>query len=424
MVHHGQQVPPLARGAITCLTAGFWVLLAGCTGEAAGPRVALSDSAGVRIVVSQRPRLAGVASWTVSEAPVLAIGAEEGDPAQILFGVRGTVRLSDGRIVVANQGTNELRYFDGTGTHLLSSGRTGSGPGEFQFLDAIWPGRSDTVFAADRANNRITVFDASGALARSFDVEPGPGISRPFKQGMLADGTILASSVQRSGQRNRQGVTRDSVAYLRYTPHGQFDGIVATVPFLELFATAVDGELVFDAVPFSQPAVVAVGRDRIFVAPEKAFELRGYGPGGTLEVLIRRSHDPVQVDRSQREAYRTQALRDVTDPVERRQLERLLDEVPYGAHQPAIASALVDDDGYLWVETFRFPAPAVSRWSVFSSDGSWETDVRLPKDFTPYQIGREFLLGVQTDALDSEQVVLYGLVRDGSGSPEAQDPAS
>lgn len=425
MVDQGVHMPFRKHRALLGLPVGFWIVLGGCGDTPPGPSVVVRHSAGVRIVASQRPRLAGAASWRLSETPLLVIGTtEEGDPAHILFNIRGAVRLSDDRIVVANQGTNEIRYFDRAGRHLFTSGRTGSGPGGFQFLDAIWFGRADTVVASDRANNRLSLFDGSGAFVESFNLEAGPGVTRPFKEGVLSDGTVIASVVRRSGQRGREGVTRDSVAYLRYTARGEFGGVVATVPFLEFFTTVVDGQPVLDVVPFSQPAVVAVGQERVFLAPAKSFKVRGYSPQGALELLIRRSHDPVPVDRRHREAHRaTTALLDIRDPIERRQMERFLAEVPYGEQQPAIASARTDGDGYLWIEAFRFPQPDSFTWSVFSPDGSWDTDVELPAGFRPHHIGRDFLLGVAKDQLGREQVVLFGLARDTDGSSAGQGPA-
>jgi hypothetical protein len=391
------------------------VVVLGCDSTSAVPPAVVTDSAGVRIVDSSQPRLSGAVSWTRSADPVLEIGTTDGDPDYTLFQIRGALRLADARIVVANQGTNELRYFDPAGTFLLASGGSGSGPGEFQFLDAVWLGRADTVVVSDRANNRVSVFDSVGEFVRSFDVRPGPGATRPFKQGMLADGSIIASTVRRVGQRSRVGITRDSVQYLLYTPFGEFAQVVTTQAFLEFFNVILDGQQVFDMVPFSQPVVVALGQELVFVAPEKPFEVRGYGREGALEIVMRRAHTPVPVRGADRQAYRERALAPVIDEGERSQVERLLAEVPFAEEKPAIASALVDAKGYLWTETFDFPSASDATWSVFSPAGSWETELLLPANFVPYHIGADFILGVQRDEMDVERVVLYGLARHPTG---------
>ena len=53
-------------------------------------------------------------------------------------------KLSDGRIVVADRSTSELRVFDAAGTYLATWGGLGEGPGEFprSSLGEVepWPG--------------------------------------------------------------------------------------------------------------------------------------------------------------------------------------------------------------------------------------------------------------------------------------------
>ena len=55
--------------------------------------------------------------YRVSDEPQLQIGsASDGESA--LYRVTAAVRLRDGRIVVANSGTRELKFFDSGGVHL------------------------------------------------------------------------------------------------------------------------------------------------------------------------------------------------------------------------------------------------------------------------------------------------------------------
>jgi hypothetical protein len=106
------------------------------------------DSAGVTIVENRRGAWGRRDSWRLSQTPLLDIGVCEGDPSYELFDAHSSVRLTDGTIVVANGGTQELRWYDATGTFVRSVGRSGGGPGEFTSLDDIALLGGDSVAAA------------------------------------------------------------------------------------------------------------------------------------------------------------------------------------------------------------------------------------------------------------------------------------
>jgi len=69
-------------------------------------------------------------------------------------------RLSDGRIMVGNRGSSEVRMFDAVGNHLVSWGGEGEGPGEFTGLSraAPWPG--DSIVAWYSPGLGISDFDS------------------------------------------------------------------------------------------------------------------------------------------------------------------------------------------------------------------------------------------------------------------------
>ena len=74
------------------------------------------DSSGVRIVENINPIWTESEAWRLGPTPSLDIGGADGDPDQQLFRVVDAVRLSDGRIVVANSGSNELLFFAANGS--------------------------------------------------------------------------------------------------------------------------------------------------------------------------------------------------------------------------------------------------------------------------------------------------------------------
>ena len=84
------------------------------------------DSAGIRIIENPPPAERSRLGWRIGPEPTLTIGAVDGEAPYIFAYARAATRLSDGRIVVADYGSMELRIFDGeSGTHLATRGGVG-----------------------------------------------------------------------------------------------------------------------------------------------------------------------------------------------------------------------------------------------------------------------------------------------------------
>ena len=107
----------------------------------------LRDSAGVRITENPLPPEGTIPGWEINPEPSLSIGKAEGEAPYLLHRIRRAATLSDGRIVVANGGSNELRVFDASGTHTATWSREGEGPGEFTSLVGVDPWRGDSLVA-------------------------------------------------------------------------------------------------------------------------------------------------------------------------------------------------------------------------------------------------------------------------------------
>ena len=116
-------------------------------------RSEVRDSAGVTIVENARPAPGSRLVWQIGETPAVSIGTEEGDPGEMLFDVRDATRLADGRIVVANAGTSELRVFAANGTYLETWGGQGEGPGRVQRVHA--GGGEPVVRRFDRCRQHV-----------------------------------------------------------------------------------------------------------------------------------------------------------------------------------------------------------------------------------------------------------------------------
>ena len=154
------------------------------------------DSAGIWIVENAEPPEGSRLPWRIGPEPAVSIGAVEGEEPYLLDRAGDATRLSDGRIIVVNGGTSELRMFDAAGVHLATWwGGRGEGPGEFRELGRAepWPGDSIIAWYAPRLG--ISAFDAQGNYGRTLELvqdEATPVPQRFWPDQATRDGSILA----------------------------------------------------------------------------------------------------------------------------------------------------------------------------------------------------------------------------------------
>ena len=198
------------------------VALVGCDAASERSRVAVRDSAGIRIVESRAEASDGE-GWTVDNRPVLEIGMVEGAPEYQLSQVRGAVRLVDGTVVVANGGTNELRWYRPDGHFARRAGGGGGGPGEFVSLDAVALDRGDSLAAWDGRQRRLSVFGRDGSFGRAATV---PDLTSVFAwmRAVLPDGSVVLQPAGTAEDylRMDSGKRRDPATWLRFTAEGRF----------------------------------------------------------------------------------------------------------------------------------------------------------------------------------------------------------
>src|SRR5690606_8145107 len=150
------------------------------------------DSAGVSVI--ENPRVPpGAGEWQLGPEPLVEIGVLNGEAPYQLFRVADAARLRDGRIVVVNGGTNELRVYGADGGHLATWGGEGEGPGEFLLMQSLvrWPGDSLPVW--DRRTRRITLYSVEGDLGRTFPLPAIGSTDVPELAGVLDSGHLVLS---------------------------------------------------------------------------------------------------------------------------------------------------------------------------------------------------------------------------------------
>lgn len=128
---------------------------------------------GALLACHPEPAHTAIAALTLDSLPTLSIGITEGTQALELDRANSALRLANGRIVIANSGTGELRFFDSAGAVLGTVGRKGEGPGEYSGAMTLYSGPGDSLLVYDAGNRRFTVADQDGHVGRIFPAQAG-----------------------------------------------------------------------------------------------------------------------------------------------------------------------------------------------------------------------------------------------------------
>lgn len=409
---------------------------------ASGPAPAVRDSAGIMVVENTlSPVWDSTTAWSIAQEPTLAIGGLEGPP-HLAFGYAlAPVRLSDGRIVVADRQRNHVHFYTRSGEHLRTVGRTGQGPGEFTQIWRMYRIQGDSLMVLNPAT-LTTIFSPEGEFMRRYELDPVPGRPNIWWKGRFPDGSMLAFSLAQEGTRyvdpppgsdaerrivrpDRGEFYRDSLLHFLYTGEGEMVDSLMKIPGQWLASNRV----------FAPSDAYRVEGEYFYTSPGDIVEIQSWRhleepaepspttPAGLLrlERIVRRPplHD-ITVTEERKEAYREEEreryreLAELNANVSMESLERRLAELTFPPTLPAHGNALrVDSEDNLWLLEYRWDETEPNRWSVFDPDGTWLGVVESPAGFAVNDIGPDYVLGIRRDALDVQYVEMYPLVKPG-----------
>ena len=375
------------------------------------------DSADIRIIENPRPPEDSRLGWRVGPEPAVTIGAAEGEEPYLFQHVIGATRLGDGRIVVANYGSMELRIFDGvSGTHLATRGGVGEGPGEFGDLMDVLRLPGDSIMAWGFPL-RASIFDPAGNFVRGFrmerQAETTVGLRPIMPVAAMEGGSILASVSPAHIDTlvvelwDAEGMLRAPLgSHLAHEPRTWVGGLNRTQTFGWDLKLSPWGDLVI-------------------VTPSKRYEIRAFAADGTLTRIVRVEHVPRGPTEADVEAYAEERVNSVSEEAVGMMGENLEDVLadtrrealatPVAEQFPAFASVMSDRAGHLWVEEYEVIGEEMdgALWTVFDPDGHVLGFVETPDGMEIFEIGDDYILARVVDELGVESVQLWPLERAG-----------
>lgn len=396
-------------------------VLAGCAGTESKPplQIVIRDSGGVEILEYPAGFEADLPRWEVAAKPLVDIG-ERDEPGHDLDQVGGAVRLTDGRIVIINRGSNELRVFDSTGSFLHLIGRRGEGPGEFLSLGTLQRLPGDTLLVLDMQLRRTSLFLPSGQFVKSAGVMHVGERSYRTPVGRLGDGRFLGTEYPMMDYQETSGpVRREPYALVMLEANGAIADTLAVVPGFERYpGVASEGGRAFPTVKpvqFGRMSLHATDGNRIYVGTNDADGIRVYSADGTLRRILRNGTPPEPVT----EAHRQQRIKENLARIARRggseqvkgEWRKNEEDARFAEVFPYYEQFLVGTDGSLWVELARRAEDEGRRYLVYDTAGKAIATVKSVDRVRPFDVGPDLVIGLWRDPDDVQHVRVYRVKR-------------
>ena len=391
---------PLAR--LLCVVTGFLVFT-GCKRTGPTNSVVVRDSAGIRIVETSDPHRVP-AAFTISDQPLFVVGQMEGEPQYLLSRVVGAMALSGGSTVVANGGTNELRFYDSKGKWQKSEGREGGGPGEYEYLRALGRCRAGGFVAFD-LHWQLNAYDLTGKFQEKSALRAPDGIS-PYNLACDERGHIAILG---------WGHPTQAIPIGFYTARDRLvlasgDGTITKDFGQRLVSERIGTEHGSMPHPAGRATLFAIQNDVLYVGSGERFELELYDLNGALHTLVHGPAVLLKTTDSLKNAYTEWALSRVS--AERRPAYRNdMAKWEWPAALPAYTKLVVDDYGIAWLRAFELDPRKPETWSLLDPDRGYLGDVALGPGVSLLEAGRDYLLVLRRDSLDVESVVKLRLNR-------------
>ena len=358
--------------------------------------------------------------WVIEESPVFRVGDLSGQPEYELYRVSGAVRLSDGRLVIGNSGTSELRWYSETGEFIRSAGGAGEGPGEFSRLSVIIAIGGDSIAVGDPRLGRLSIFDSMGEFVRSVSFRDA-GFATPVAR--FRDGAyLLTTSGFALGAQGPTRVERLVMSVYRLGEDGRGAQIVASLPWMENVIAPTGGISRDGSVPIGQNPR-AFGRNSFVTADSLGWivgdndrpEVQLRSPTGEVTAIFRWSGTQREVTSADIERDLERRLAGIEDPAVRRRVRAAREgHPPPPAMMPAFGSLILDAERNVWVKEYSPPAEEdANRFLVFDSTGVWLGFVTAPSGLRVLSIGDDYVISKSENELGVEVVSLHRLVKPG-----------
>jgi hypothetical protein len=300
----------------------------------------------------------------------LSIGGEEyemlSQPARFCVDQKENIYVSDYQ-------DQAIKVFDPEGEFIRSIGRKGEGPGEFSYLGSQTFLPDGKLLAMDSMGRRLNLFDAEGTYLTSYHWTQRPG------RLLDAAGSTCVMEMYVMGE------GKDPLSGRKlFVKKFDFDG--EEVKIFGEFQTEKGevytesrsgggGIAVLISYPYSPHSIFAAdqGRHYLYHCVNDEYRIEVFDGEGKVIRRIDRPYEALPFTGEDAEEFRTRY-----DSGRQEGLKKMVRGMAMPAVKTVTPRMLVDDRGYLWVETYEkkeMDDKDVTAYDVFNPDGYYEAKV-------------------------------------------------
>lgn len=363
------------------------------------------------------PELALAQELVLDPEPLVEVNELTQGVDSELYRVLDAQLLADGRLVLLNAGTQEIRIYDPSGALVARAGRRGEGPGEFTVPVSLRASVDGTIHVFDRGTARVTVFGPdlevqethrlSGVGSNRF---PVGNRMRPLRDGGVPRALSLRSvyDLARSGP----GLRRDS---LRLVIDHPVEGVteLARAALVDRFRLS-DGIGIAPSIPFGPRALVGAGPEAVVLGTTHSQEFRVIDASGR-SVRTVHAEGRLREVRSEdwaafQDSLMTWSANWVSpvghDPRRNGLYRKFLREAPRHPTYPIFRALRVGDAGRLWLEQAEAGPSGDRIWQRVDAEGR-VARLSLPPSWRPLDFGANHVIVRKEDEYGIESVFVY-----------------
>jgi hypothetical protein len=334
---------------------------------------------------------------TYDSSTALPVGSSDTASHNVWFGsIDRALITSSGTIIVIDRLRGLIHGLTAGAEYEWNAGGSGSGPGEFRFIDWADEWR-DTVAVFDRRLRRVTLLNGNAQLLQTFSA---PAVEGLFSiAGRLSDGSVLyRASVGRT--RSRVGAFSDTVHLTLRSLHTNVSHDLGYYVGTQRYMDHSHGFSVWLA-PFGRRPTFAARGSHVVIA--LAAEADVTVVDSTLSFRTLRVDDSSRAIRADHiDTFAAEELQATNSPNASRAMLR---SVEFPERTPPYGHVVLDREQRLWIERYPLPGDVTRSYHVVTLDGHDMGVIELPGSWEILDADSDHLVA-KASAADGEPLLV------------------